>query len=321
MKQRLADAFNIHTGEGRMVLLVLAYAILLYFSNVMARTASTALFFSVYDATTYPYTSLFLMVIGPLVSLLYLRLNNNFALSKVLVGVHIFLLVSLIALPLMLNRITSPLLMFALPIYFGVNNSLTISSFWNLLGRIYNLRQGKRLFGLLSSGEHMATIVAGFGAPFIVARIGTANLYWIGALFMAATIVMLLVINRDNADKMDDVVAEKGERTPATGLGTLIREPYVLLIFALFTLFIIGILMVGNIAYSEAEVRFPTAEGMATYIGVFMGIFGVLSLIIQWFVAGRVLDRFGVRSIILATPTGLFVLMAVRRSVYVAVHP
>ena len=293
-----------------MVVLVLIYAILLYFSNVMARTASTSLFFGQYDAKTYPYTSIFLMFIGPLVSLVYLRLNNNFALSKVLVGIHIFLLVSLITLPLLLNRITSPLLVFALPIYFGVNNSLTISSFWNLLGRIYNLRQGKRLFGLLSSGEHMATIVAGFAAPLFVARIGTINLYWIGAVFMAATVFVLLILNRENSDKMDEVVTEKGERTPATGMGELLRERYVILIFALFTLFIVGILMVGNIAYAEAQTRFPTAEAMATYIGVFMGIFGVLSLIVQWFIAGRALDRFGVRSMIIATPIGLFTFMA-----------
>ncbi|MFN2143180.1 MAG: cyclic nucleotide-binding domain-containing protein [Candidatus Promineifilaceae bacterium] len=311
MTKRLQSAFDILPGEGRMVAIVLAYAIALYFSNVMARTASTALFFGQYDAETLPYTSLFLMVVGPLVSVIYLRLNNRFALSKVLLGIHVFLLISLIILPLVLSRTSAPYLLFALPIYFGVNNSLTISSFWNLLGRIYNLRQGKRLFPLLSSGEHMATIVAGFAAPLLVARIGTANLYWIGALFMVFTILLLIVINRDNAGKLE--VEAGGEENPGkirSGIGDLLQESYVRLIFALFALFIVGIYMVGNIAYQQAELRFPTADAMAGYIGVFMGIFGVLSLIVQWFIAGRVLDRYGVRSMIMATPAGLFFFMA-----------
>lgn len=292
-----------------MVGLVLAYAILLYFSNMMARTASTALFFGEYDAATLPYTYLFLMVIGPLISFLYLRLNNRLPLSSVLLGVHGLLLLSLILLPLLLNRFSAPALTFALPIYFGVNNSLTISSFWNLLGRIYNLRQGKRLFSLLSSGEHMATIVAGFMAPFLVARIGTVNLYWIGAFFMAATLILLVVISRQNSEKLANVAATERERPRQSGFSDLIKEPYVRLIFALFTLFIVGIFMVGNIAYAQAELRYPTADEMAVYVGVFMGIFGLLSLIVQWVIAGRVLDRFGVRSMIMATPGGLFFFM------------
>ncbi len=310
MTKRLQSAFDILPGEGRLVTIILAYAIVLYFSNVMARTASTALFFGQYDAETLPYTSLFLMVVGPLVSVIYLRLNNRFALSKVLLGIHVLLLISLIILPLILNRTSAPYLLFALPIYFGVNNSLTISSFWNLLGRVYNLRQGKRLFSLLSSGEHMATIVAGFAAPFLVARIGTINLYWIGALFMVFTIILLIVINRYNTDKLGvEAGGDESPRKIRAGIGDLLKESYVRLIFALFALFIVGIYMVSNISYQQAEIRFPTADAMAGYVGVFMGIFGVLSLIVQWFLAGRVIERFGVRSMIMATPTGLFFFM------------
>ena len=235
MNKRLQSAFNIFPGEGRMVAIVLAYAIMLYFSNVMARTASTALFFGQYDAETLPYTSLFLMFVGPLVSVIYLRLNNRFSLSKVLLGIHIFLLISLMVLPVVLNRTSSPVLLFALPIYFGVNNSLTISSFWNLLGRIYNLRQGKRLFSLLSSGEHLATIVAGFAAPFLVESIGTVNLYWIGAFFMILTILLLIVINRDNADKLqNEAGGEERSEKIRSGVGDLMKESYVRLIFLLF---------------------------------------------------------------------------------------
>ena len=68
---------------------------------------------------------------------------------------------------------------FSLPVYFGVINSVEISSFWNLLGRIYNLQQGKRLFGMLSSGEHIATVLTGLFAPVLIAWAGTA-IDWAG---------------------------------------------------------------------------------------------------------------------------------------------
>ena len=78
MTKRLQGIFNIYPGEGRMVALVLAYAILLFFSNVLALTASLGLFFETYDAATLPYTYVLLMFVGPLASLVYLRLNNRF---------------------------------------------------------------------------------------------------------------------------------------------------------------------------------------------------------------------------------------------------
>ena len=59
LEKRIQEIFNIHPGEGRMVALVLIYAIALYFSNVMARTASMALFLSEYGADTLPYTYVF----------------------------------------------------------------------------------------------------------------------------------------------------------------------------------------------------------------------------------------------------------------------
>ena len=308
MEARAKSLFNIHDGEGRIVSMVLFYAILLYFSNVMARTASTALFLGEYDAKTLPYVNIGVAIVAPLVSALYLRFNNRYSLSKVLMGVHVFLFVTLVALRVGLGLTDSPVLVFILPIYFGVNNSLTISSFWNLLGRIFNLRQGKRLFSLLSSGEHMATIVAGFSAPFLVARIGTENLLIIAAVFMGFTMVMLAGISRLNQSTMGVVMAEE-PRARSKRDGGLLKDRYVLLLVALFSLFIVGIFFVGNIFYAEAETRFTTEDEMAGFIGVFMGIFGVLSLFIQFFVAGRVLDRFGVRAMLLATPVGIFVFM------------
>jgi hypothetical protein len=48
LRDKLLSLVNILPGEGNLVLLVLAYAILLYTANVLARTASYALFLAEY---------------------------------------------------------------------------------------------------------------------------------------------------------------------------------------------------------------------------------------------------------------------------------
>lgn len=54
-QDRLRTLLDVHAGEGRLVGLVLAYAILLYASNVLARTASYALFLGTFDAATLSF--------------------------------------------------------------------------------------------------------------------------------------------------------------------------------------------------------------------------------------------------------------------------
>lgn len=308
-KDKLLVLLNIKTGEGMLVGLVLTYAILLYASNVLAHTASYALFLSTFSATNLPYTYVGISIAAPLISLVYLRFNQRYSLSTVLIAVHGFLLVTLVAYGLGLGTTSSPWLLFSLPIYFGVNNSLTISSFWNLLGRIYNLQQGKRLFGLLSSGEHLATIATGFAAPLLIARVGTASLFWAAALLMLATTAVLLIILRRNADKVGNMEEPAAGESPNYGR-SMFANHYVWLIIGLFALFIIGVYFVDNIFYSQVELRFPNEDELAAFIAIFFGVFGVLSLFSQIFVAGRVLNRLGVRAMILATPVGLLILIS-----------
>jgi CRP-like cAMP-binding protein/HEAT repeat protein len=312
--RRVQEVFNLEPGEGHMASLVMGYAILLFSSNVLAITASLGLFFGPYDAATLPYTYVVLMFIGPLTSLIYLRLEGRFSLSRTLLIVHVALLFSLILLPLILSRSEAPVLRFILPVYLEVNVILTYASFWNLLGRIYNLRQGKRLFPFLGSGEHLATIGAGFIATFLVARTATENLYWLSAFFMIGAVFLLLMISRANVEKMgssavDGDTDQGGEMTNAiSDMKALVQEPYLRLLFVIVMLYTISVVLVENLSFIEAEIRFPTADGMATYVGLFMGIYGVLGLFVQWVLAGRALDRFGVSAVVLALPGGLLLI-------------
>jgi ATP/ADP translocase len=308
LRQGLLALFNIRPGEGRMVALVLLYAILLYTVNVLTRTASYALFLAEFGAANLPYAFVGVAVFASLASFAYLKLNERFSLTIVLIGAHGFLLLSLAAYWLGLYA-SAPWLVFSLPIYFGVNNTLTIASFWNLLGRLYSLQQGKRLFGLLGAGENVATIAAGFVAPLLVAWLGTPNLFLVATIVMIATLGLLIYLVRANAAHMAEPAEETspgGEQRAAQGL---LGDRYIRLIASVFVLFMIGIYFVDNIFYSLAEIQYPSQDALASFIGLFFGVYGVLSLSMQLFVAGRVLNRFGIQPIILATPIGLLIIM------------
>ncbi|HWQ16135.1 MAG TPA: MFS transporter, partial [Roseiflexaceae bacterium] len=305
----LLGFLDIRRGEGRGVALVLLYGILLFSANVLVHTAGYALFLAEFGAGSLPYTYLGVAAVAPVLSLVTMRLNERFALGPVLLGIHTLLLVAMAGVWAGLLA-APPWLIFSLPVFFGVISTLMYASYWSLLGRLYTLQQGKRLFGLLGSGENLATIVLGFATPPLVSSVGTANMFLAAAVVMAPTLAVLASLLRANAAAFAEPTGERSERVQRAPLGPLLRDRYLKLIIAVFALLIVGIYIVDNLFYTQAERMFPNEDTLAGFLGRFFGVYGALSLAIQLFVSGRVLSRFGVQPILLATPAGLLAITA-----------
>ena len=79
-----------------------------------------------------------------------------------------------------------------LAIWNSVVGVLTGLVFWGLAGRIFDVRQAKRLFGLVGSGEAVAGVIAGASASWLVTIMGTPNLLLAAASGLAVFLALLL---------------------------------------------------------------------------------------------------------------------------------
>jgi len=303
-QSRLLSLLGIERGEGQLVLLVFGFAVLHFITNTLIRTASYALFLATFDAQTLPYAYIGVSVFATLASSVYLKLSSRFSLTGMPIGVLCLKLLTFAGYRIGLDFAEPGWLTFTLPIYFGVVNTLDIIIFWNLLGRLFNLQQGKRLFGLLTSAEHIATIAVGFLTPLLVGLAGTLNLFLVAAAALGGSLSLLIVIARRYRQLLS-VPAEDSAGEAQAREGGLLRNRYILLIFAMFTVFILGIYFVDNIFYAQVEARYPDENQLASFISVFFGVVGVVSLVMQLFVSGRLLSRFGLRAVLLITPVAL----------------
>ena len=85
-QEKVRALFNIHSGEGKMVLLLLGLGLLEMFANVMARTTTYALFLAEFDAATLPYAYIGIAISATLVSAAYLKLTERYPLGTVLLS-------------------------------------------------------------------------------------------------------------------------------------------------------------------------------------------------------------------------------------------
>jgi ATP/ADP translocase/HEAT repeat protein len=299
--------FNVHPGEGKMVLLLLGLALLENFANVMARTTTYALFLAEFDAETLPYVYIGIAVFATLVSYAYLKLTERLSLATVLIINSSFLVLLLAGLWLGTTFTDAAWVTFSLPIAFGILNTLMITAYWGLIGRTFNIQQSKRLTGLIATAETVAFMVGGFLMPVLVLWVGSTNVLLVAAILMTISLGMLLYVIRFFAARLA-TSPEREETTEAQkSADGMLKSTYIRLILGLFTLFVVGIYFVDNTFFALAEIQYPDADQLASFVGLFWGASSVLVLLMQGFVSGRVLVRFGVGVVMMLTPTVILI--------------
>ncbi|MDX1615129.1 MAG: HEAT repeat domain-containing protein, partial [Candidatus Promineifilaceae bacterium] len=306
---RLKALLNIHPGEGTMVLLLLGLSLLEFLANAISRTVTYALFLADFNADTLPYVYIGVAASATLVSYLYLKLTERFSLGTVLLSNTFFLTMLLFGLWAGTTFSGARWVIFSLPIAFGILNTLMITAYWGLIGRVLNIQQSKRLTGLVATAETIAFMLAGFLMPLMVGWLGADNMLLVAAMLMGLALAAQLSVNRFFAEQLAAPPAPAADvgRAASQNNGQVFKSGYVRLILTLFTLFVIGVYFVDNTFYALSEIRFPEADELASFVGVFWGVSSVLVLLMQGFVSGRILVRFGVGVVMMLTPALLLV--------------
>ncbi|RPJ25084.1 MAG: hypothetical protein EHM35_15810, partial [Planctomycetaceae bacterium] len=275
---KLAMLFNVQQGEGRLVSLLFLHSFFLGMANNFVQTAAFALFMVEFDAQLLALIYVINALTVPTLMFLYLRLGKRLSFSRLLAANlgFLFLLIGVFRLGLGIG--TGKAAVFALPVLFQILAVFTGLEFWTLAGRLFNVRQGKRLFGLIGAGQWLAIVLTGLLIPILVTWLGTANLLFLSAAGMAGALGVLLYISRAYAGNLV-VVTAPGPPQQGQLPRNLFKSRYVLLILGLVALWWIAFFFIDNVFYAQAAVQYPSEEQYASFLGLFLAVLGVVALI------------------------------------------
>ena len=184
----------IRPGEKRLVAVLFGHSFCNGLARICADMASDSLLLTTYGTSALPYVYLGVAATAPLVGLVFSwgaqRLCFPHLLGSVLgaLGIAVCVLRVLLGIgamhwPVIALAVWSYLLMILLGL-----------EFWSLAGQLLRAEQSKRLYGLIGSGEVLATILGGLGAAAVVRQIGTLNLLLITAGGLAGVLGSLLAL-------------------------------------------------------------------------------------------------------------------------------
>jgi ATP/ADP translocase len=171
--------------------------------------------------------------------------------------------------------------------------------FWNLANDLFNTRQSKRIFPLITAGGVMGGVIGSFGTPFLVKAISIDNLMFI---YLGTTLTGAVVVRRMGT-LFPTLLAEEGKTKKVKKRLSLkeefkrvlpiIRESALVKILILLTLLPNVVIPIINYQFNYAiDQTFATEGRMIEFFGFFRGTLNGISFIILLFV-GRIYGRLG----------------------------
>ncbi|HUH12631.1 MAG TPA: cyclic nucleotide-binding domain-containing protein [Longimicrobiales bacterium] len=298
----MARGLGVRPGEGRLVAWLLGHSFLNGVAKVLNATAAYTLFLVAFGAEAIPYVYIGAAVAITSAGYLFIRLDQRLSFGPLAAGVLLVAALTDLAFRALLpeggRRLT-----LAFTVWTEAEIILLSLVFWGLAGKLFDIQQGKRLFALIGAGEVAAAMVGGALVGWLVPRIGTENLLVISAAALLGSLgVFAHITHRFSSVQPEMRPSSPREESHGGSMGELLRSPYVLLIFALITGSYFGFYFLETVFYGRAESRFPTEEGLAAFLGLFLAAAGFLTLVSRMLVSGRLLRRFGVGAGLLAQP-------------------
>lgn len=301
---RLRALLGIEGGEGPTIGVMVGLYFVVSIAFVLVQTTAFGLFVSEFGSQALPFAYLSVAILASLVAFLYLKLSDRLTFRAAQYADLGFLILMCLAFWIGLRSPLQHWVIFLLPFWFQALANQANLFVWHLAGHLFDVRQAKRLYGLIGAGNWLANIIGGAVVAAVLAATGTANAYFLAAVVLLISAPILFAAMRTPHATLAQAAAAKPSRSPASPSGGISpwRQPYSRLIFAYTLLWWLGFVFIDNIFYDRAGLEFPSGADLAGFIARQLSVMGVIAIITTLFLTSRVIRRYGLRTGLLAMP-------------------
>jgi len=250
----------------------------------------------------------------------YFQKRINFSSLVVTISFIILLLITTLRLFFHLNDYqineTYEQIIFLLFVMEGPIVAVTLLGFWGIFGRIFDLKQSKRIIGGIDTGQLFATLIAFFSIPLLTRTVivdESYDLLMVSAVAASGmfffTVLLSINFNLDRITKVP-----RGETAEKVSYSDLFKDKYLRLL-CVFLIFSMGASIFANYTFiSSTETWFKLDQDLSAadfkkqnqqlsdFLSFFNGFIIILSFIIQSFINDFIIGRFGLKVALMTMP-------------------
>ncbi|MFN8239231.1 MAG: hypothetical protein U0X39_00530 [Bacteroidales bacterium] len=310
MKDRLFKVLGIEPEERSMVSMLLVQSVFLGVYYGAFDTSAHSLFLAVFDEKQMARAYVVSGFTGIILTATYTWLQSRMVFRNFATLNLSFITIATLVLWLILLLSPSKWIIFTVFVLFGPLNIMAMLGFWGTTGRLFSLRQGKRLFGLVDAGIVIGTIVSCYSIPVLLEfDFNPHNILLIStAAIMVASVLQFSIGNRYSFAE-----AAKKETKTGSGLKVFRTDRYIQTMGIFIALSVATAFFVMYSFMAVTRAQYPAEEDMARFLGLFTGSMMIFTLIVKVFAFSYLIRNYGLKTCLTLTPwlVGAFTLIAV----------
>jgi len=296
---RLLQWLNLRPEESKRTFIMFVFYTTVSVGLRWAEDSTVALFLDEYGANPLPLMYIASAFIGFGLVVLYSWLQKIFPLRWVIVAIAPCMVMPLILLVFLHWGIHisywTVIFVFLMRLWVDalyVVNDLNTSI---LANQLFNIREIKRTYPIVSSGLLVADVISGFSLPWLLQFVKLNKVIIIACAVIILGSGILLYLSHYYRAAFPDAPQRLHSPEPASRHRRL-ETPLKIYIWQLFAF--VGLLQVIGLLIDfqylrELKSNFGERD-LASFLGLFGGMVGLCELMTQWFVSSRLIERIGV---------------------------
>lgn len=310
--QRILQGVNLRPEEVERTTLMFSYYVLFSIGMTWLEASSVALFLEECGIEYLPWVAIMTAFMGSALGTIYSRLQQLLPLRRVVVLVPFLMALVLFAFRRWLGWPDSPLpfaalgfikltifelIIFLIRLWAEAIYTINELNTGITANQLFNIREIKRTYPLISSGVLIADILGGITVSILLLRgVSLSNVILLAGGMMILGSVVLLYLSERYRQAFPDTRRRQRTEIQMELESRRIQGPLKQYTIALVIFFVVAQLLLELIEfqfYDQLE-GMLSASSIAIALGLFNGILGVCEVFVQWFFSSRLIERWGV---------------------------
>lgn len=302
--------FNVRSKEAWLVKNLFSFKFLQGISVDIFFATTLTLFLNRYDVSYLPQIYIFSSALLWLVGFVYTRAEHKLSVKNLLLAAILFMAGSILALLIALRYIQEFWIYALLLSWFQVLYLISGLEFWGLSSLLFDVRQSKRLFSMISAGDMVPKAIGFLALPALIILVGGANILLLSFLFMLSSLLIWRKLDAHGTFKMQ----LQHHHAPNPGLKGIFSHFFEnKLIFHLAIVSVIRVVMTTLISFcylARVKIAAHSNHELELFVITFLAVGAILTVVMKTLFTARIIANLGIRKSMFLKPVMLIVILS-----------
>ncbi|HMJ67991.1 MAG TPA: hypothetical protein VK508_03815 [Cyclobacteriaceae bacterium] len=178
--------------------------------------------------------------------------------------------------------------------------------FWGSFGRLFNLRQAKRIIGSVDVGVDIAQIIAFFSIPILIRTVNLQidSLFTIALFSAIGYLVLFIIMSSRYLTKEKVLRSDVGDDSKLEKLGftDLIKNKFIMSMTGFVIISIVALRFLDYSFFNATGQVFTNSKDLPTFLSLFEATIVIFGFLFTTFATDRIMQDYGLRVALIINP-------------------